>query len=82
MPMGSPKQALNLISDYFCNRYQRTKVGEKFSTWFELIIGVAQGSILESLFFNIYINNIFLFSQNFNMAVPHMNSVVLSKKTF
>ena len=65
---GFSKIALNLINDYLSNRFQRTKIGEKFSTWLELIYGVPQGSILEALFFNVYINDLFRFSQHFHMA--------------
>ena len=65
---GFSKTALNLINDYLSNRFQRTKIGERFSTWVELIYGVPHGSILGTLFFNIYINDLFLFCQHFNMA--------------
>ena len=65
---GFSKTALNLINDYLSNRFQRTKIGERFSMWVELIYGVPEGSILGALFFNIYINDLFLFCQHFNMA--------------
>ena len=32
--------AIKLINDYLCNRYQHTKIGNKFSTWNELIYGI------------------------------------------
>ena len=45
---GFSKIALNLINDYLPNRFQRTKIGERFSTWFELIF--SGSSILQYLY--------------------------------
>ena len=65
---GFSKQSLNLVSNYLCDRIRRTKINQKYSTWRNVIYGVPQGSILGALWFNIYINDIFLFSQYFNMT--------------
>ena len=56
------------IINYFCGRKQRTKVRDKYSSLRAIIYGVFQGSILGPLFFNIYLNDLFPFSEGFSMA--------------
>ena len=57
---GFDYKSLTLIQSYLSNRKQRTKVNNTYSTFFDVIFGVPQGSILGPLLFNISICDMFL----------------------
>ena len=56
---GLQKSSLRLIMDYLNSRNQRAKVGSSYRKWSEIKHGIPQGSILEPLLFNKFINDLF-----------------------
>ena len=46
---GIGRQALKLLYSYLTNRNQRVRNNNSFSDWFEIIVGIPQGSVLRPL---------------------------------
>ena len=57
---GLDNGILNFILDYLSFRKQRSKVGFAYSKWSKIRCAILQGSILDPLLFNIFINDIFM----------------------
>ena len=56
---GIDKIGRSLILYYLSRRKQRTKIGSSYTSWYDIIRGALQGSILAPLLFNVFINNLF-----------------------
>ena len=65
---GFDNNSLNLVNDYLSHRFQRTKIGNDYSSWKEIISGLLQGSILGPLFFNIHLCDLFFIIEKFDNA--------------
>ena len=55
----APKQ----MENYLTGRFQRTRVGNRYTSWSEIIAFVPQGSILGPLLFDMVLNDLFLYPE-------------------
>ena len=58
---GMSTDSLFLLESYLSNRKQQIKINGILRSWSDIQKGVPQGSILGSLLFNVFINDIFFF---------------------
>ena len=61
---GFDKNSLKFIYRYLKGRKQRVKLNAEYSSWKEILNGVPQGSVLGSLPFNLFINDLFFVVEN------------------
>ena len=65
---GITYKSLKILSSYLTNRKQRVRIGNLYSSWYDILAGVPQGSILGPLLFNIFLSYLFSFFDDVDIA--------------
>ena len=65
---GLDSNSVTFMKSSLTNRLQRCKINNSFSEWGKVLNGVPQGSILDPLLFNIFVNHIFLSLQKCDLV--------------
>ena len=61
-------RALKLVHVYLSDRKQRARVNNSYSTWFEILFGVPQSSILGPLSFDLFLADLFFILNKIDTA--------------
>ena len=78
---GFDNTRLKLVYNYTKWRKQRVKINAKYSSWKEILNGVPQASVLGTLLFNLFINDLFLVVENCDICnYADDNSLTLALK--
>lgn len=70
--MGISGITIELLKDYRSNRKQQVKIGNTYTDPRILEYGVLQGTVLESLLFNIYLNDLFKTKSYILLRIRHL----------
>ena len=65
---GFDDKALRFIYDCLRHRKQRTRIGDSYSSWQEVLYGVPQRSVLGLLLFNADLCDLFITTSRFDIA--------------
>ena len=65
---GVSIKPIRYIYDYLSNRKQRVRVNNSYSEWNNIKYGVPQGSIFGPLFFNIFLQDLFMLTEHYSMV--------------
>ena len=82
--LGVDISAVRFIYDYLTNRKERTKSNDHYSSWRDHIFGAPQALILGPLSFNIYLCDLFMFTDDIDIAsyaddtIPYVTEVTLN----